>query len=246
MTASLISVILPVYNGARFVAGALDCIQGQRQHCREHPFEVIAVDDGSDDGGRTAVALEAARAAGLLDQVVSLPANRGPAAARNAGLRLARGEFLTFLDVDDYWPKGHVARLLDQLVASPESGFVLSDVQCQRRVAPAVDGEERFADFGRPGFLAALPAGLFRREGFMRVGYLDERLRHGEDVDWFLRAREAGVGYVTTAETVYRYRLHESNVSRNRQAARQGMVRALHQSLRRRAVPALATEGPRG
>ena len=66
-------------------------------------------------------------------------------------------------------------------------------------------------------------------------------LRYGEDMDWFLRAREAGVRYLTTDETIYRYRLHESNVSRDRKAAYHGMLRALHLSVRRRAAAAPKT-----
>lgn len=238
MTSPLVSVILPIYNGDRFIPGALDCIQRQRTSGEALRLEVIAVDDGSDDARRSAERLAVAHAAGLIDQVVSFPENRGPAAARNAGLRLARGELVTFLDVDDHWPAGHLSRLHRLLAASPDHGFILSDVQCQRRAAPDAGGESSFEDFGRPGFLPLFPAGLFRREAFERVGPLDESLRNGEDLDWFLRAREAGVRYLTTGETVYRYRLHESNVSRDRKAAHHGMLRALHLSVRRRAAAA--------
>ena len=236
MTASLISVILPVYNGARFIGKALDCIASQRRHCEDHGFEVIAVDDASDDGNLSASLLAAALAARRIDHLVSLPENRGPAAARNEGLRLARGNLITFLDVDDYWPPEHLARLLRELRASPDSGFVLSDVQCQVRAGPAAGGVGPFEDFGKPGFLPVFSAGLYRREVFARVGLLDEQMRHGEDLDWFLRAREEGVRYVTTRETLLRYRVHETNISRNRKAAYQGMVRALHQSMRRRSA----------
>lgn len=236
MTASLISVILPVYDGARFIAGALDCIEAQRRHCEDHRFEVIAVDDASDDGDLSLRQLTAARDAARIDHLVSFAKNRGPAAARNAGLGLACGDLITFLDVDDRWAPDHLARMLRQLANSPDCGFVMSDVQCQLRAEPLSDGVEKFEDFGTPGFLPVFSAGLYRREVFARVGLLDEGMRHGEDLDWFLRAREAGVRYVTTSETMLRYRVHESNMSRNRQAAYRGMARALHQSMRRRAA----------
>lgn len=246
MNVPLVSVVLPVFNGARFVPGAVACI---RRQAGPHPdaatgfaLEITAVDDASDDGGRTADALATARENGGIDRVLRLEANLGPAAARNAGVRVANGEFLAFLDVDDRWPAGHLARMWRTLSAAPEGGFVLCAVQGQRRVGPTGtaddggdDAEGGFEDFGAPGPLPVFSAGLFRREAFSRVGPLDENLRFGEDVDWFLRAREAGVDHVTTGETVLRYRLHEGNVTRDREAARRGLARALHQSLRRRA-----------
>jgi glycosyltransferase involved in cell wall biosynthesis len=245
VTVSLISVILPVYNGARFIAGALDCIEAQRPHCAGHRLELIAVDDASDDGNLSLGQLTAARDAARIDHLVSFATNRGPAAARNAGLGLARGDLVTFLDVDDQWAPTHLARMLRQLANAPDCGFVMSDVQCQLRVQPVPGGVETFEDFGAPGFFPVFSAGLYRREVFERVGLLDEAMRHGEDLDWFLRAREAGVRYVTTSETMLRYRVHETNMSRNRQAAYKGMARALHQSIRRRAaIGARAGEGP--
>ncbi len=236
MTAPLISVIVPVFNGARFIAGALDCIDSQRMHCEGHRLEVIAVDDASDDGNLSLGQLTAALDAGRIDHLVSFATNRGPSSARNAGLERARGDIVAFLDVDDQWAPTHLGRMLGKLANSPECGFVMCDVQCQLRAEPLPGGVETFEDFGNPGFLPVFAAGLYRREVFARVGLLDEGMRHGEDLDWFLRAREAGVHYVMTSETMLRYRVHETNMSRNRQAAYKGMARALHQSIRRRAA----------
>ena len=88
---SLISVIVPIHNGERFLGEALDSIAAQDYDA----IEVIVVDDGSTDGGP---ALAAARDVQLLHQE-----QRGAGAARNAGIAVARGEILAFLAQDDLW-----------------------------------------------------------------------------------------------------------------------------------------------
>ena len=92
---NLISCIVPVFNGERYLAEALDSILAQTWR----PLEVIVVDDGSTDG-------TAHIAAGYGAEVSYIhQANAGPAAARNRGLDAARGEFIAFLDADDLWHK---------------------------------------------------------------------------------------------------------------------------------------------
>ena len=92
-----ISVILPVYNGERFLAEAIGSVLGQTLP----PHEIIVVDDGSTDSTAQIVADLAAAAAVPLRYVYQ--ENQGPAAARNHGIRLAQGELIAFQDADDLW-----------------------------------------------------------------------------------------------------------------------------------------------
>src|ERR1700742_2594037 len=89
-----VSVVVPLYNKARFVRRTIDSILGQRFT----DFEVIVVNDGSSDGGEKIV--EAISDPRL--RLISQP-NAGPGAARNRGLAEARGEYVAFLDSDDEW-----------------------------------------------------------------------------------------------------------------------------------------------
>ena len=96
----LLSVIMPVYNGAEFLAEAVASIVAQAYQ----PLEIIVVDDGSTDETATIVQ----SLGGEIRYLYQF--NQGPAAARNAGLALAQGDLIAFLDVDDLWPADKLAQ----------------------------------------------------------------------------------------------------------------------------------------
>jgi glycosyltransferase involved in cell wall biosynthesis len=109
----LVSVVMPVYNGAKYLRQALDSALAQIYA----PLEVIAVDDGSTD--ESAEILEAYR-----PRVVTLrQANAGVSAARNAGIRAARGELIAFLDQDDWWLREKVSRQVALFSADDRLGL---------------------------------------------------------------------------------------------------------------------------
>ena len=112
----LVSAIVPVHNGERYLGAALESIFAQRYE----PLEVIVVDDGSRDGS---VAVAAQFAVRLVRQE-----NRGVAAARNRGLAEARGDLLAFLDQDDAWPPGKLDTQVAFLAANPAVDFVLGAI----------------------------------------------------------------------------------------------------------------------
>lgn len=108
----LISVIVPVYNVAALVKRCLDSVAAQT-----YPrLEIIAVDDGSADG--SGGICESCAALDERLEVVRLPVNRGASAARNEGLRRARGEYLTFVDADDYLEPDMLERMYRQFLES--------------------------------------------------------------------------------------------------------------------------------
>ena len=112
--ASHVSVIMPVYNGERFLLDAVRSVEAQGLE----RLEILVIDDGSTDG-------TAAILAGLGSRVRAVrQPNRGPAAARNQGLALARGNVIAFLDADDLWSPGGLADMLAHLEAHPEIDIV--------------------------------------------------------------------------------------------------------------------------
>ena len=197
-----VSVIVPVYNGEKYLAEALESIR--RQDYR--PLEVVIVDDGSTD--RTG---EIVRGFDLNLRYFRQP-NRGPSAARNRGLELARGEIIAFQDADDLWPEGKLALQLPKLVSDPSLGIVSGRVQ-RIRLAGSAGGEEIFDNFLEPCISYNLGAALFRRSVFDRVGPFDVAMRYSEDVDWLLRAREHGVKMLILKQVSLLYRLHGQNIT---------------------------------
>jgi glycosyltransferase involved in cell wall biosynthesis len=106
-----VSVIIPAYNAAEHISGALESIFDQTFR----DFEVIVVDDGSTDNTK-----EVVRAFQGKENVrYFYQRNGGQSSARNLGVREARGEYLAFLDADDLW----MPEFLERMVAKMNDGF---------------------------------------------------------------------------------------------------------------------------
>lgn len=225
MTSPRVSGIVPVYNGERFLPEALDSMLRQTRP----PDEIIVVDDGSTDG--------TSRIAAALGPPVRWvrQENAGPAAARNHGIRLATGDFLSFLDADDVWLPSKLELQLARMQDRPELVYCVCHLQ--NFWMPELAAEEN-AYRNRP-FSQPLPAFMFqtllgRREMFERVGPCNESLRVASDVDWFVRAREAGLAFEVLPEVLVRRRLHHGNLTRADLASSESLVATLKASLDRR------------
>ncbi len=233
MSGPLISVIVPAYNAARFLPEAIASIRSQRWE----PLEILLVDDGStDETPAVAEALEGIH--------VFRKENGGAASARNFGLRAARGEWISFLDADDLWPADKLTRLAPRLEADPSLDVVTGRTQYVR-MEGALWLDYRFESPENTVSHIHLGAALYRRRAFERIGGLDESLRVGDDQDWFLRAREAGLRILIVGGVTLHYRLHGSNMTRGATAQGLELVEVLRRSLqRRRARDGSAAELP--
>jgi GT2 family glycosyltransferase len=220
-TAPLISVIIPVFNGVRFLPGAVRSILAQ-----EYPsLDIIVVDDGS--------AEDVAEATRLLPVDVRLfrQENAGPAAARNRGIREATGEMLAFLDVDDEWPPGNL-RHMSTVLTTNGLDVVIGHNQLMRDDA---DGREQvFVGSPRETFPWSIAAALFRREAFTKVGLFDETLRFGEDSDWFKRAAEAALTVKRLPNVSLLVRRHVGNMTRGKSIVELNGLRVFKKALDRR------------
>jgi glycosyltransferase involved in cell wall biosynthesis len=126
----LISVVCAVHNGERFISEAIDGVLAQAGV----RLELILVDDGSTDG--TPDVLAARAKDGRVTVVTQV--NRGVAAARNAGISRARGEFVAFLDADDVWRPDKLKRQVDLLCSDPQlaiafTGYAITDERLRPR-----------------------------------------------------------------------------------------------------------------
>lgn len=223
MTTPLISVIVPVYNGENFLPEAINSIRQQNYT----PLEIIIVDDGSTDN--------TAQVADTLGSDIRYirQKNAGPAAARNAGLRIARGEVIAFLDVDDLWPPNKLEIQLARLQEDPQPDIVLGRVQFLK-LPGAEDINIQFESPDNTLVNAYLGSGVFKKSIFEKVGMFDASLRYSEDQDWFLRAREQQASIIILKEITLYYRLHQNNMTRNKNTVDLQIVSVLKKSLDRR------------
>jgi glycosyltransferase involved in cell wall biosynthesis len=225
VTATTISVIIPVFNGASYLAEAVNSALAQTYP----PVEVIIVDDGSTDDSVAVAQAYRGRV-----RILSQP-HAGAAAARNLGVGASTGELLAFLDADDRWPASKLHAQSDLLRSAARLDGVFGYVRQLRHGATWDAGvSERVAD--TQGAVRGYVAGamLVRRDAFLRVGLFRTDWRTGEFIDWFARAEEAGLKFGLVAEVVLWRRIHASNFGiRNRDAAVE-YTRIVRESLRRR------------
>ena len=219
----LVSVVIPVFNGERFLREAVQSVLDQKYS----PIEIIIVDDGSTDG-TAAVARSLGETVRYLHQ-----ANQGPAAARNRGIEQAQGGLIAFADADDLWPSGKLEVQLPYLVNDPAIEIVMGRIQ-QVRLSKTVNGQTHAEEFADPAFSVNLGSAVIRKSVFERVGLFDESMRYSEDVDWFMRAREAGAAIITIDVVTLLYRQHEENMTRGKSTSQLNVLKALKRSLDRR------------
>jgi glycosyltransferase involved in cell wall biosynthesis len=222
----LVSVIIPVFNGERYLGAAIDSVLAQSHK----PIELIVVDDGSTD---SSAAVAAGFGGGV--RVVSQQ-NAGIGAARNRGVAAATGSLLAFLDCDDLWAKEKLTLQVTALAANPALDFVLG--YCQQFLDGANPGEGE----GPPLPGNGPGAMLVRAESFARVGWFSTEWRVGEYIDWYGRAVDAGLQGRMLPESVLFRRLHADNVGRREAASRADYAKVLRAALTRRRAAETARE----
>jgi glycosyltransferase involved in cell wall biosynthesis len=234
----LVSVVIPAYNAAPFMRECLDSVFSQ---AGAFELDVIVVDDGSRDA---TVDICRGYALRCLEQP-----NSGPAAARNRALRHARGELVAFLDADDLWPPGKLARQLQFLGEHPDIGLVVGDCRQFDEKGPYAqtfyEGSGRNDDYWEhPVYIRRAYAKLIdanyvttgsvvmRRACFEEAGPFDEELRLVEDLEFWLRvALVTSFGHVP--EVCLLRRRHEENTSRDQVAMSRAHLRVLEKHLAR-------------
>ena len=218
----LVSVIIPVHNGGRYLRAALESVFAQTYR----PFEVIVVDDGSvDDSSSIAQSFHGVR--------YIYQANQGVAAARNSGVEAAQGEFFAFLDQDDLWKPEKLTVQIDYFLSHPELGYTLTHQQFfldPGATLPAWFRKELFSS-AHPGWI--LGALAVRRTTFKEVGNFATGYIAASDTDWFFRANAARIPMAVIPELLLLKRIHEGNESAQAKMVLAEMRRVVKSSLDR-------------
>jgi glycosyltransferase involved in cell wall biosynthesis len=207
-------VIIPAYRASGDIADALATVFAQTFTS----FEVIVINDGSPDTAELEVALEPFRS--RIRYFVQ--PNRGAGAARNAGIRAARAQYVALLDADDLWYPEFLGRQVSVLEQTPGCGLVYCDalisgdsVLAGRRfmeTAPSCGAVTLHSLIGQECNIA-LSTVVARRDAIVEAGLFDEGLRRGQDFDLWLRLALRGVAMRYQERVLAERRVRASGLS---------------------------------
>jgi len=246
MTASappLVSVIMPAFNAAYFIEEALLSVLAQNYQ----PLEILVVDDGSTDDTAAVVAR-------FGDKIRYIrQSNAGPGAARNKGLEFATGEWIAFLDSDDTWLPGKLAKQAALMAADPELGLSFHDFYFEREpqqppvlafsLAPQLhefprqEMAERSYVFSHPMFEPLLQRNyigtstvMIRKTCVAQVGAFDITMPSAQDRELWLRiSKRFKLGFIDEPLTRYRYNPH--SITRNSEKRAINLIRLLERHM---------------
>src|ERR1017187_4288895 len=189
----LVSVIIPTYQVAQYIAATLDSVLAQTFK----DYEIIVVNDGSPDTEELEKVLAPYR-----DRITYLrQEHQGVSAARNTGIRAARGKYIALLDADDVWDPEHLTAQLAVLKADPSLDMVYADARIfgdapeagrtVMELCPSA-GEVTFERLVTRQCTVHLCVSVCRRETLLRAGLFDPALPRAEDIDLWLRIAGQG------------------------------------------------------
>ena len=214
--APAVTVVIPAYNASRYIGQALDSVQAQTFT----DYEVIVVNDGSSDRDE----LEQVLRSHPLPIIYLSQENKGVSAARNAAIRIAKGEFYAQLDADDQWTPDYLEAQLQILNDNPDVALVYpnatiiaeaSDVEREFMDVSPSEGEVNFESLVRQRCVV-MTCVTARMSAIREAGMFDESLRSCEDFDLWLRvARNVG-RIVYHRRKLAIYRRHEGSLSSDR------------------------------
>ncbi|MEA5619903.1 glycosyltransferase family A protein [Cronbergia sp. UHCC 0137] len=198
----LVTVIIPVYNYANYIAATLDSVFAQT-YC---PIEVIVVDDGSTDNSA--------------DIVRSYPevqyfyqSNQGAAVARNMAIAQSTGEYIAFLDADDYWKPNKLKVQMKYMMDNPEIRItatnVFSFLEPDTQVPTWFKSERELGETNG----MVLSSIVVHKAVFREIGDFSPPFFPSEDTEWFCRVKDAQISLVILPIPLTLRRLHGSNLT---------------------------------
>lgn len=207
-----VSVIIPAYNQAVYVGKAIQSVLDQ-----SYPnLECVVVDDGSKDHTYKIVNEFTDRRILYIRQL-----NQGLSAARNTGLTISSGEYISFLDSDDLFTPDKLSKLVDVLEKNPDiamaagSAYLINhnDEPIKRQFSSTLPADTSKLLLGNPLHVGSV---VLRRAWQEKVGLFDTNLKSYEDWDFWLRLALVGGKMHSIKETVSYYRFHTAQMTRNR------------------------------
>lgn len=232
-TVPLVSVVIPAYNSAAYIGQALDSVYAQSFT----DYEVIVVNDGSPDTKELSLALKPYEGRFIyLNQE-----NCGPGGARNAAIRIARGQFIAFLDSDDYWLPDYLAAQLDHLLRDPTISLVCGDAYLVGDSALAGKTFMQLWPPNEPASFAKLVdmrcavltmCVVARKQALFDAGLFDSNFLRSEDYDLWLRLAYRGERFGYQNKVLAYHRIHTASLAADLQRLYQSQIDVYEKSLR--------------
>ncbi|NOQ13059.1 MAG: glycosyltransferase [Methyloprofundus sp.] len=228
-TNALISIIIPAYNAEAFIEKALKSVLQQ-----SYPqFEVLVVNDGSTDNTATIINRYEDSRIKLITQV-----NGGLSNARNTGIQAAQGDYLAFLDADDYWIAEKLEKQITLLKQNPDIGFCSSQSRIETPEGvflnnwpcPEISTSTLQSIFVHNAAITGSGSGVMvTKELQKQAGFFDESLKSLEDIDMWMRYA-AFSEYCCLAETLTVITKRPDSMSRHLVTMRESAIKVLRKN----------------
>lgn len=212
----LVSIIIPCYNAEKWIVRTLQSVF-QQTHTN---FELIVVDDGSTDSSLHLIEKEKREKNHIPFQAIALPENRGAAHALAIGQKLAKGDFIQYLDSDDVLPKEKIATQVSALLRNKADIAYCDYIEVYEngatkpsRYAKTISGYPQ-ADFLRK-FWRPPACFLFSKEITQKIEW-NNSLKIFYDVDYYLSASFSNATFIHTLNLTVAYQVHEDSLSRKK------------------------------
>lgn len=217
-----VSVLIPTYNYGQYIEQAIRSVLAQTFR----DYEIIVVDDGSEDNTEETVKQ-------FPEVVYYKTEHSGVGHVRNRALELSSGEYVAFLDSDDYWACDKLEKQVEYLNKHSQSKIIFTEIESFLDSAISEPNPVQIAELNA-SLVSVLPSALIRKQVFQNVGYFKEGISRGEDTDWLLRAKNAGLRIdESIPEKLYFRRIHASNSVVSRVVSREDYLKFIASSLRR-------------
>lgn len=221
----LVSVILPVFNTEKYVTESVESVLNQSYK----NIEVICVNDGSTDKS-----LEILKDFSKKIVLVDLEKNSGIAAARNAGIEVAQGEYLAFMDADDVWTPEKIELQINEFMKNEKLQVSFTHFKCF--LSPDLPQEVKQTRFcppdSMPGYISA--TAVVKTDFFKLVGMFDPKWRVGEFIDWYARAQSMNAISSLLPDICLLRRIHGTNTGVTQRDSRLDYVRIAREALERK------------
>lgn len=226
MNDDLISVIVPTYNGGKYLAEALESILTQTYR----PIEIIIVDDGSTDNSAQIASNYCSK---YLFVQYLYQNNSGPPCARNAGINVAKGPAIAFLDVDDLWAPHKLSIQAKFHRENPRFKYSFTFERFFYEDTENPPGWTRKQVFQKDHAAYIVSSMLVERELFDVVGLFNPVYRNTDNSEWIFRAKDHGYVAGIIEEVLLFRRIHEDNISSDVNQQVRSLLKVVNSSIRR-------------